>query len=418
MRILVVTPYYLPDGGPSAPLFAMLCEQLVRRGHDVSVVAGVPHYPSGRVPPPYRGVHVKRETRGGVQVLRVPVPSLDRARLSLRLLQFLSFQLGATWAGWQCEYDVLLVTNPALHAGLPFASLGPWRRKPAIFSVHDVYPDAGVDLGVFRHRAVIAAIAGLERYCLKRAASVRILSESFAAPLEKLGAPPSRLTLIYDWVDTGLIHPLPRNNAFSREHGLDGRYVVLYAGNIGLSQGLEHVLTAAGSLISEDEIRFVFVGDGASLQHLRAQAGQAGLSNVTFLPFQPRERLPEVLASADVSLVSLQRSAAVRSLPSKTFSILASGRPLVASLDEGSDSWNLIQRAHAGLCVPPESPALLAEAILTLKGDAALAERMGRCGRDYAVRHHSPEAAAARFEELLLAVLERRAPAAERRSAG
>ncbi|RPI57417.1 MAG: glycosyltransferase, partial [Chloroflexi bacterium] len=143
---------------------------------------------------------------------------------------------------------------------------------------------------------------------------------------------------------------------------------------------MEHLLAAAGLLASNAEIQFVLVGDGASLQHLRAQAGQAGLSNVTFLPFQPRERLPEVLASADVSLVSLQRGAAVRSLPSKTFSILASGRPLVASLDEGSDSWNLIQRAQAGLCVPPESPALLAEAILALKHDVALAEGMGRNG--------------------------------------
>jgi len=171
-----------------------------------------------------------------VHILRVPVPSLDRSRLPLRLLQFLSFQLGASWAGRQCAYDVLLVSNPALHAGLAFAALGPWRGKPAIFSVHDVYPDAGVDLGVFRHKAVIAAVAGLERFCLKRAASVRILSESFAAPLEKLGVPRSKLTLIYDWVDTDLIRPLPRHNAFSREHGLDDRYVVLYAGNIGLSQ--------------------------------------------------------------------------------------------------------------------------------------------------------------------------------------
>jgi colanic acid biosynthesis glycosyl transferase WcaI len=403
MRILVVTPYYQPDGGPSAPLFAMLCEQLVRRAHDVTVVAAVPHYPSGHVPPAYRHRRAWREMRNGVRILRVPVPSLDRSRLALRLVQFLSFQLGASRAGRECAYDVLLVTNPAIHAGLPFASLGPWRHKPAVFSVHDVYPDAGVDLGIFRYRAVIAAVAGLERYCLDRAASVRILSESFAAPLERLGVPRSKMVLIYDWVDTDLIRPMPRHNAFSHEHGLDDRYVVLYAGNIGLSQGLENILTAAGSLAADGDIQFVFVGDGASLPYLRAQANEAGLSNILFLPFQPREFLPEVLATADVSLVSLQRGAAVRSLPSKTFSILASGRPLVASLDEGSDSWNLIQRARAGICVPPESPAQLVEAILALKHDVALAEQMGHSGRDYALRHHSPEAAAARFEELLLA---------------
>jgi colanic acid biosynthesis glycosyl transferase WcaI len=405
MRILVVTPYYLPDGGPSAPLYAMLCEQLVRRGHGVTVVAAVPHYPSGHVLPSYRQRRFSRETQNGVHILRVPVPSLDRSRLPLRLLQFLSFQLGATWAGWQCEYDVLLAGNPALHMGLPFICLGPWRHKPAVLAVADVYPDAGVDLGIFRHKLVIAAVAGLERFCLKRADSVRIISESFATPLEKLGVPRPKLALITDWVDCDLIRPLPRANAFSQEHGLDDKYVVLYAGNIGLSQGLEHVLAAAGLLAVQDEIQFVIVGDGASLQRLRARTEQAGLSNVTFLPFQPRERLPEVLASADVSLVSLQRGAALRSLPSKILSILASGRPLVASRHEGSDSWKLIQRAQAGLCVPAESPALLAEAILVLKQDVAQAKEMGRNGRDYALRYHSPEAGASKFEELFHAVL-------------
>jgi colanic acid biosynthesis glycosyl transferase WcaI len=312
---------------------------------------------------------------------------------------------------------VLLASNPALHAGLAFAALGPWRHKPSVFSVHDVYPDAGVDLGIFRHRAVIAAVAGLERYCLQQAASVRILSESFAGPLERLGVPGSKLSLIYDWVDTDLIHPLPRKNPFSREHGLDDKYVVLYAGNIGLSQGLEHVLAAAGLLTGHGQIQFVLVGDGASRQHLETQAREAELSNVTFLPFQPRDRLPEVLASADVSLVTLQRGAAVRSLPSKTFSVLASGRPLVASLDEGSDAWNLVQRARAGLCVLPESPALLAEAILVLKNDVALARELGKNGRAYALRHHSPEAAAARFEELLATVLAGSPPVAARSTA-
>ncbi len=335
----------------------------------------------------------------------MPVPSLDRSQLALRMLQFLSFQLGAAWVGRRCEYDALLVTNPALHAGLAFAALGPWRRKPAVFAVADVYPDAGIDLGIFRHRAVIAAVAALERFCLARATSVRIISESFSAPLERLGVPRSRLVLIYDWVDSDLIRPLPRHNAFSQEHGLDGKFVVLYAGNIGLSQGLEHVLEAARLLLKEDDIQFVMVGDGASLQQVRSRAEQAGLPKVTFLPFQPRERLPEVLASADVSLVSLQRGAAVRSLPSKTFSILASGRPLVASLDEGTDSWNLIQRAQAGVCVPPECPALLVDAILALKRDLPLANRMGRNGREYALRHHSPEAAAIQFDELFHAIV-------------
>ena len=225
MKLLVITTYYLPDGGPSAPLYAMLCEALVRRGHNVTVIAAVPHYPSGRVPANFRGWRVQRNMQKGVEVIRVPVPSLQRANLVLRMMQFLCFQVGAALIGLREGYDVLLVSNPALEAGLPFAVLAVLRRKPAIFSVHDVYPQAGVALGIFRHRVVIAMVAALERFCLNYAGRVRILSESFAAGLKALGTPENKLALIYDWVDTDLIQPLPRQNHFSHEHDLQIRLV-------------------------------------------------------------------------------------------------------------------------------------------------------------------------------------------------
>jgi colanic acid biosynthesis glycosyl transferase WcaI len=209
------------------------------------------------------------------------------------------------------------------------------------------------------------------------------------------------MTLVYDWVDTGLIRLLPRNNAFAQEHNLTNRFVVLYAGNLGLSQGLELVLTAAEQLAGHHDLQFVFVGDGTGREQLQAQAGRRRLANVQFLPFQPRDRLPEVLASADVSLVILRRGIGAGSLPSKTFSVMASGRPLITSVDEGSETWNLVKCAEAGMYVPPENPSELVKAILTLKQDKDLRERLGHNGRIWAERHHSPQSAAEQFEKLL-----------------
>jgi colanic acid biosynthesis glycosyl transferase WcaI len=219
-----------------------------------------------------------------------------------------------------------------------------------------------------------------------------------------MGVPDEKMALVYDWVDTDLVHPMPRENAFAREHNLVGKFVVLYAGNIGLSQGLEHVLCAAETLQNCPDIKFVFVGDGANREHLVAESEGRHLENVTFLPFQPRQRLPEVLASADISLVSLQSGIGVSSLPSNTFSILASGRPVIACVDEGSETWNLIKRAEAGLCIPPEKPLELADAILTLKENQVLRESMGQNGRCWAESHHSPQAAAKQIERLMLEV--------------
>jgi colanic acid biosynthesis glycosyl transferase WcaI len=402
MNILMIAPYYEPDLGPSAPLFTMLGVGLVKRGHKVTVITTVPHYPSGQISAAFRGRKIRRSSEKGVEVIRVPLPSLKRANLAKRLLQFLCYQFLGSWAGLSQQFEVALVANPALWVWLPFASLVFLRRKPSVFSVHDVYPDVGVKLGIFRHGPVIAAVSSLERFCLNRSSLVRILSKSFKPGLLKLGVPEERMALVYDWVDTDLIRCVSHNNAFSQEHDLTERFVVLYAGNLGLSQGLENVLTAAEQVINHRDLCFVFVGEGAGRNDLITQAEKKRLANVQFLPFQPRERLAEVLGSADVSLVILRRGIGAGSLPSKTFSVMASGRPVIVSVDEGSETWNLVKQAEAGICVPPENPSELAKAILTLKEDKDLRERLGRNGRIWAEQHHSIQSAAEKFEKLLM----------------
>ncbi len=403
MRVLIFTLHYAPDLGPSAPLFTMLGEGLVQRGHEVSVISAVPHYPSGRVPDAFHGKRVRRSTENGVKVIRVPVPSVNRSNLGARLFQFMCYQLGATWAGLGEKYDVALVANSSLTVWLPFAFHVVLRRKPAIFSIHDLYPAVGVTLGVFRHKPVVAAVSALERFCLNHSFPVRILSESFRPGLRALGVPNAKMALVYDWVDTDLVRPMPRDNSFAREHGLANKFVVLYAGNVGLSQGLEHVLTAAEQLADQKNVCFVFVGDGAGREHLRSEAERRRLTNVNFLPFQPRDRLPEVLASGDALLAVLKRGIGTGSLPSKIFSAMASGRPLIISLDEGSETWNLVTRAGAGLCVPPEDPSELVGAIVQLEKDKDLRETLGKNGRVWAEQHHSSRSAAEQFERLLFA---------------
>lgn len=400
MRILMLVPHYEPDMGPSAPLFTMLGVGLAQRGHNVTVIAAVPHYPSGQVQSGFRGWKIRDSVENGVRVVRVPVPSLNRTNLSFRLLQFISYQLGAVWAGQGCEFDAALVANPALWVWMPFNWLIARHHRPAVFAVFDVFPDVGIALNIFRHKAVINAVARLEKSCLSRSAVVSILSDSFRPPLRALGVPDEKMALTYGWVDTDLIRPTPRENDFAREHELNDAFVALYAGNMGLSQGLETVL-AASALMAGNGTRFLFVGDGAGRESLVREAGRRQLSNVQFLPFQPRQRLPEVLAIADVSLVHLRKGIAADSLPSKIWSILASGRPIVAAVDEGSDAWKLVTRAEAGICIPPEDPSELAKALLTLKNNPELAGQLGRNGRRWAESHHSPRVAAEQFEILL-----------------
>jgi colanic acid biosynthesis glycosyl transferase WcaI len=409
MRVLVVTPFYAPDLGPSAALYETLCENLVRLGCEASVISAVPHYPTGSVSEEFRGRLLQREQRRGVDVSRVWVPSINRARLGMRLWGFLCYQLLATVIGLRYHYDVLVASNPALEVALPFLVLGLLRRKPVIFSVHEIYPDIGVKLGIFRHRPVVRLVDSMERFCLRSAACVRVLSEGYKKALEARGLPSSKVAVIYDWVDTDFIRPRPRRNTFSSQWNLDDSFVVMYAGNIGPTQGLEQVLEAARLLAAEHCIRFVFIGDGSARNSLQQTVHDAGLSNIQFIPFQPRELLPLVLASADVSLITLRRGLGTDSVPSKLYSILASGRPVIAATDIGTDARNLILRAGCGLSVEPENPQALAQAILDLYGDDVYRGALGANGRAYVVQHHSMTPNAREFYKLSQSLLGREA---------
>jgi len=405
MRILVLTPYYAPDLGASASLYEMLCKELARLGHQVSVLSAVPHYPTGRVPAEFRGRLIQRERRSGVEVMRIRVPSLDRAKLGFRLLGFLWFQFFASAISWRRKTDLLIASNPALEIALPLAILGFLRRKPFIYSVHEIYPDIGVKLGIFRNRVIIGLLRAMERLCCRRAAYVRVISEVYKTALEGPDVPSSKLVVVGDWTDTDLIRPLPRRNDFSARWGLDDHFVVLYAGNIGPTQGLEKLLEAARLLEHEPDFRFLIVGGGANKDELQRCAGRLGLRNIVFLPFQPREVLPLVLATADVSVVPLKNGLETDSVPSKLFTILASSRPVVAIVDPRSDIAKVIWEAQCGTTVAPENARALADALLELSRQEQLRKLWGDNGRAYVLNFRSKTAAAEKFQELAAAVL-------------
>ena len=411
MRVLFVTPYYAPDLGPSAALYEMLCEGLVRMGCTVSLVCAVPHYPTGSVASGYRNRLVWREDRNGVDVTRVWVPSVDRRRLAFRLLSFACYQVLAAIVALGRRHDVLFVSGPALETYFPFFVLNLLLRRPAIYSVHELYPDIGVKLGYFRRRPVIWAIDWMERWCCRKARFVRAGSDGYKKQLAAKGVPRLKLHVICEWADTAFLQPMPRKNLFSARWDLDRPFVVMYAGNLGSTQGLEYVVEAARLLADQLSIRFVLLGDGFARPSLQESVKRAGLTNVQFVPLQPREILPLVLASADVLLNTVKKGFGTDTVPSKLYSIMASARPVIAAIDSGTDTWDLIQRAQCGVTVEPDNPRALTEAILELYRDEARRTQLGANGRSYVTRYHSKESACREFYKLLCAALgDRRDP--------
>lgn len=409
MRILVVSLYYEPDRCQSnGPIVRALCEDWAEAGHQVTVLTSFPHHNCDAVWPEYRGRIFQDDRVGKVRVIRSYI-YVSKTRSSLgRLLNYVSFNLSSLLAGlFTGPQDVIFVMPPPpLTTGITAWVLGAIKRIPYCYNLQDIWPDVAVTLGMLRGRRAIAFFRWIERFIYRHSRKIFAISEEFKANLLAKGVPESRIEVIPNFTDTALIRPLPRNNRFSQAQGLNAKYVALYAGNLGVSQGLEVLLDAAEELKSQPEIMLLVVGQGACRDQLIAEAAHRGLPNIRFLPLQPEADVPLIYASSDVALIPLRKGVTENSVPCKTYSIMASGKPYIASVDEGSHLWKLAERATCGVCVPPEDGKALAAEIRRLQADPARAQAMGKNGRAFVVSHFTREMITARYRFALEALFE------------
>jgi colanic acid biosynthesis glycosyl transferase WcaI len=408
MRILMLTTYFAPDSAANAVIMTQLAEDLSGLGHEVTVLTSFPHYDTDRIPDRYRGKLWVRERSGALEIRRVflYVPR-KKNRILGRILSYASWNVLSTVAGiFAPRFDLLFVPSPPLTNGVVGFLISRLRGVPFVYNVQDVYPDIAVRLGVLKNARLIAASRRLERFVYRSAAAVSVISEGFRDNLLAKGVPARKVCVIPNFADTAFIRPLVRGNRLSAELGLDDRFVALFAGNIGLSQGLGSVLDTAELLKDRPEIVFLIVGNGASKAELVEVARRRDLTNVMFRPFFPYPELPEMYAASDVGLVPLKRGITDESVPSKVFSIIAAGRPVVACVEERSDTSLLLERSGCGVRVPPEDPQALAEALIGLSRDREAGRRMGERGRLWAESRHSRATAAGAYGKLFSDVLD------------
>jgi putative colanic acid biosynthesis glycosyltransferase WcaI len=420
VRVLVVCPHYEPDTAPTGDVMTRIAGELVARGHELHIVTSLPWYRHHRVEPGWTGRPVRHEDRNSERVTRVhPFPT-NKRNIPARALGFAGFTgLAAIMAvkGWRDHPpDVVLAMSPPLTLGAAgWVAARRWR-VPFVFNIQDVFPDVAVELGAITNRSVIGVASWLERTTYRHADVVTVLSDdlhdNLVAKIQgSVPDPYDRIRVIPNFVDTARIAPADRSGspgggAYRREHGLGDRQVVMYAGNVGLSQSLELLVGAARALADRPDVVFVINGGGSARPDLERQA--IGLDNVRFVDFQPPERLADVLAAGDIHVVPLRRGLARSSVPSKAYSILAAGRPVVASVDEGTEVARVVEKAGAGLAVPPDDPEAFLAALTALLGDRARARAMGVAGRAFVERWASPAVVAGRYEALFTELRARR----------
>ena len=402
--IIVLCPHFAPDTAPTGDVITTIVHGMASRGRRVHVVTALPWYRTHSIEEGWTGRLVRREKTPWGSIIRVhPFPGKSKRNLLRRAVGFALFSLVAGVCtlfagGWRRRPAAIISMSPPLTLGLTGWLAARLRFTRSIFNIQDVFPDAAVETGAITNTRVISVARWLERISYERSDAVVVLSDDLRDNVAaKIGRRHrQKVVVIPNFVDSEFITPLPRNTAYRTELGIGDEQVVMYAGNVGFSQSLDLVVEAARRI---PEATFVINGDGSGREHFEKTA--TGTPNIRFNGYQPKARVPEVLATGDIHVVPLRKGLGAVSVPSKTYSILAAGRPVVAAIDPGTEVPRMLSASAAGIAVPPDEIEPFVAAIRTLLADAQERDRMGGNAREWVVSHVSPAAVADAYLSLV-----------------
>jgi colanic acid biosynthesis glycosyl transferase WcaI len=403
-RFWIVSELYYPQEAATGYLLTQLAEGLAQvrgLGKEVGVICAMPHgSPSGSQPPVC-------EEHAGVHIHRCRASTLDKDKLLLRLANAATQSLSLAWSTWRHVRRgdcVLVVTNPPL-LPFPVAFICRIKRASCILLIHDIYPDAAVAAGVLTAGSwPVRAVAWLNRQLYRQVNRIVVLGrdmqERVRASLPDL---PQKVMVIPNWTEPDAIRPMARDEtSLVRELNLLGKFIVQYAGNMARVNDVETLLACAEQLRQRSDIHFVFLGTGAKRSWIEAQVAARSLANVSILNSRPRSQQADFLNACDVGVVALCRGMYGVSVPSRTYNILAAGRPVLAIVEMGSEIARLVEEEGAGWAVPPGEAVLLAQRIQCLADDGALLVPATHSARRAAETTYSLQTALQSYQELIL----------------
>ena len=399
--VIVLCPHFAPDTAPTGVIYTRLVEELVQLGHRVHVVTALPWYREHQIEDGWRGRIWRTERKEWGSVTRVtPFPGKSKKNIMRRAAGFIGFTalvgVRGLFAGGLGKANAVIAMSPPLTLGFTGRCIALVRRAPLIFNVQDIFPDAAVATGKIKGKKLIAFASWLERVTYRVSDRVVVLADSMCDNVAAKMKNPNHACVIPNFVDIDSVKPMDRMTTYRYELGLGEGPVVMYAGNLGYSQSVELLIAAARRL---PKVTFLINGEGSTRDELVASA--ANLGNVRFGNYQPQGRLAEVLATGDVHVVPLRAGLGSVSVPSKTYSILAAGRPVIASIDADTEVAHIVTEAQAGLCVAPDSVDELVSAIESMLANADSAREMGSRGRVWVETHASPTSVAQAYSDLI-----------------
>jgi glycosyltransferase involved in cell wall biosynthesis len=373
MHILLLNEYYPPDTSATAKMALEVAETLAK-SHQVTVVAGRPSYDPEEF---YPYTLLRRDTRNGVVVERVGSTAYPRHQMRRRVSNYLSYLALAIPRALAIRPDVVLAMTDPPVAGIAGAFIARLVRRPFVYNIRDLYPDMAIGGDIVRPNGWAARWEKMHRSALKRAARVIVLGDDMRERILAKGVAPERVVVVRDGSSLPSSMPAPTDPVVEEIRG-GFPFVALHAGNLGF-YGAWQTLLRAAELLRNENSGLVFVGGGANRGALEASA--SGAPNVRFLPFRPIDQVPHVMMAGDVHIVTIKRGLEGVVVPSKLYSILAAGRPLLVVAPESTDAARIVVESGCGLAADPDDPAGVAAAIRNLRGNPRRLAEMGQRAR-------------------------------------
>ncbi|NLB59238.1 MAG: glycosyltransferase family 4 protein [Gammaproteobacteria bacterium] len=370
MKILFLSDNFPPEGNAPATRLYEHAVRWVRAGHEVTVVTCAPNFPEGRLFAGYRNRWRQVETMDGIRVVRVKTYITANEGFIKRTLDYMSFMLmGFVLGLLEKRPDVVVATSPQFFCAIGGWALSVAKWRPFVFELRDLWPASIIAVGAMKKSFVIRALEKVELFLYRRAAAIISVTESFREDLVARGVPRGKIHVVINGVDLDRYEPRPRCPELEAEFGLAGKFVAGYMGTHGMAHALPKVLEAAERLLEREDIVFFFAGSGAERGKVERLVAERGLHNVRLIPRQPKERMPALWSACDLSIVPLRDTPVFATvIPSKIFEAMGMGVPILMSLPEG-EATAIVCSTQSGVCVPPEDPEAMAEAIAALADD-------------------------------------------------
>jgi colanic acid biosynthesis glycosyl transferase WcaI len=391
MRVVVWGINYAPEFTGIAPHSVALCEFLAAEGHDVEMVTSFAYYPTWQKRPEDRGRLYRTDLVNGVPVHRCGHFVPARVSALKRILHEGTFVFTSTLRTLTlARPDVFVVVSPPLLLGAAAWLVGKLRRAPYVFHVQDMQPDAAVGLGMLKRSWFTRALYALEAFAYRHAARVSGITSGMLKTFRSKGVPDSKLVYFPNAIELVNDEPAPVRGEFRKRHGFPpGDFLAVYAGNLGVKQGLE-VLLHTAALLRDKPIRFLICGDGAQREALAARAAETRLPNFSMLPLQRGRDYRALLVDADLCFITQQAGAGNSFFPSKLLGLLAESKPVVTVAAPECELALSLAEGNFGMNVPPGRPEELAALIDSLANDAERLWIYGVNGRRYVEQFAKP----------------------------